>query len=130
VIEWAGKAGLGLDALDGDGRYSLITALIETDRWDEALAATRCLSSDDFEMTPALLWVAGSVLVASRLPADLRGVVLHDIPTNPAAFPLGEDSTSLEQRRLAAELMSQVAKRCAALELPREAKAAERYSLW
>ncbi|MCV0387868.1 MAG: hypothetical protein K5821_15980 [Nitrobacter sp.] len=117
-------------ALDSDGRYALLATLVETGRWTEALDIPPALVSGDFEQCPALLWLAASVLVASCLPEDLRGIVLHDVPNSPQTCPLREDGAGLEARRTARALMERLAKACADLSLPREAAAASRYSLW
>ncbi|MEG8021337.1 hypothetical protein [Sphingomonas aerolata] len=130
AIAQAEAAGLDIADFDSDGRYAMITALLENEQWDAALAATRTLSAGDFDATPALLWMTASLLVATRLPLDLRRGVLQDIPSNPAAFPLREDTESLQQRRLARELMDRAATACSELDLALEAAAARRYSLW
>ena len=129
-IEQAAKAGIDLAELDGDGRYALITGLVETGQWSNALVAVQRLDPADYALTPALLWVAATVLVANSLPADLRGAVLQDIPSNPAYFPLPDDETSIERRREARMSMMRAAKQCEELGLPLEAQAAGRYALW
>ncbi|AQR72909.1 hypothetical protein [Sphingomonas sp. LM7] len=126
----APEAGLDFANLDSDGRYSHITALVETGDWAGAVDATRMLAADDFETTPALLWVAGTALVAAQLPDDLKRSILQDIPAHPAAFPLRDDQVAREQRQLARNFMDRAAQVCAGLDLAREAAAAERYSLW
>jgi hypothetical protein len=123
-------AGIDMAALDSDGRYVMLTSHVETGRWQDAARATALLVESDFEETPALLWVAASILVASRLPDDLRGLVLQSVPGNPAGFPLGDDTASLHARRLARTLIERAAAHCDLLELPREAGGARRYGLW
>lgn len=126
----ATRAGLTFASLDCDGRCALLTALVETRRWDEALAATRAIESTDYEANPALLWIAASVLVASCLPVELRPLVLHDVPNTPGTCPLREDPAALEAQRTARALVEELAGRCDDLDLPREAAAARRYALW
>ncbi|WP_267432959.1 hypothetical protein [Sphingomonas sp. GM_Shp_1] len=126
----AQEAGIDMSHLDSDGRYSLITALMETGQWERALEATRALQIDDFEATPALLWITGTLLVAVQLPSDLKSLVLQDIPQYPRALPLRDDEASREQRQLAGTFMERAAAACVDLGLSREAQAATRYSLW
>jgi hypothetical protein len=130
ALDRAQQAGLGMPALDSDGRCALLASLVETRRWSEAIAATEALDSADYEANPALLWIAASVLVASCLPAELRPIVLHDIPNNPLTCPLREDPAALEAQRTARALADTLAERCDTLNLPREAAAARRYALW
>jgi len=129
-LERAAAAGLDLGALDGDGRYALITAHLEEREWPKALTAVEALDPADFAATPALLWVAATVLVGSGLPEDLRGAILQDIPSNPAYFPLSDTETALNQRRRARSLIERAAQRCAELDVQPEARAADRYALW
>lgn len=130
ALSRARDAAIGVDQLDGDGRYSIITALIECGEWDGALDAIRALETEDFEATPALLWVAATALVAVQLPDDLKPGVLQDIPPHPRALPLREDTASRVQRQLALSFMERAAAVCGDLGLTREAMAAERYCLW
>ena len=122
--------GLDFEMLDADGRFALITLLIEADAWAEARAAAARLAPEDFDEQPALLWIAATVLVAATLPADLRRSVLQDLPINTAIFRLPEGEAARAERRVAQAQMMAVAGRCAALDLPEEAGAAERYALW
>lgn len=126
----AAKAGIQFEQLDGDGRFAWITSAIEVGQWSEALHAIRQLSEADFEQTPSLLYVAGTGLVAARVPADLRPAVLQDIPPNANWFKLAEDGPAIEERHLARAYMEEVAERCRTLGLEAEAQAARRYSLW
>lgn len=128
--ERAAAAGIDAAAVDSDGRYVLVTAWLEVGQWPTALEAVEALDPADFAETPALLWLAATVLVASDLRDDLRPAVLQDTPTNPAHFPLSHDEVALDRRRRARALMLRVTARCRELELPYVARAAERYALW
>lgn len=130
ALEQACRIELGFDKLDGDGRFTFLSALVETKRWADAIAAIRMIREEDFDQTPALLWIAATTLVAARLPDDLKPSVLQDIPPNPAHFKLPEDRASLDERRLARQLLDDVAKRCEKLGLSRETLVARRYALW
>lgn len=130
ALDYAARAGLSFAQLDGDGRLAWINAAIEAGRWSDAVQRIGQLGEGDFEQTPALLWAGASALVAARLPDDLKGSVLQDIPPGAAHFPLPDDSAALEGRRLAARLMREASVRCADLDLPVEALVAGRYALW
>lgn len=130
MLERARAAEIGLEALDGDGRYVLISNLLQADRWEEALRAIADLGAADYDAAPALLWVAATALVADTLPPDLRPAVLQDVPIHPADLPLAESGEAVAQRRTARALMLDCERHCRALGLDREAAAAERYALW
>ena len=116
--------------LDGDGRFSWITAALGAGNWQLAFDAVRALEARDFDETPVLLWIAATVLVAIHLPGDLRRSVLYDVPLSPRAFPLSDEPQAIEQRRLAITFFERAATQCAALGLADEAAAATRYALW
>lgn len=124
------QMGLTPDMLDSDGRFALLSAQVQAADWPAALATVRSLESTDYDATPALMWLAATVLVASCLPEQLRSFALHDIPSSPHTVPLREGETALEARRIARDLMDALAERCDALGLPHQAAAARRYSLW
>lgn len=124
------QMGLTPDMLDSDGRFALLSAQLQAGDWTAALATARSLQSADYENTPALMWLAATVLVASCLPEQLRPFVLHNVPSSPQTVPLYEGDTSLEAQRIARGLMDTLAERCDELSLPHEAAAARRYSLW
>lgn len=130
ALAHARAAGMAMRDLDSDGRYAWIATLVETGRWAEALDATQALGSTDYIETPALMWLAASILVASQLPEELRPLVLHEVPPSPRTCPLREDRAAVAARRAARELMDALGARCDALQLPMEAAAARRYALW
>ena len=130
TLDHAAEAGIGFEGLDADGRYVLIATHIEADRWDDAIAVVRQLSDADYATTPALSWIAATIIVAASVVDDIRPGVMTGVPLHPARFPLPEDRTSVAERRVAAALMVQVARACEALDLPRERDGAERFQLW
>jgi hypothetical protein len=130
ALDFVERGAIEPSAFDSDGRLALISTLVARGRIDDAVSVARTLSDADFEATPALLWIAGAAIVASRLPDDLRPLVLQNVPANPAWFPLGDDSDSVETRRIARALLKRAAQRCADLKLPKEAAATQRYALW
>jgi len=130
ALAWANDVGFGGDAFASDGRYAVLTALVDCQRWTEALELIDRLEPMDYDATPVLLWISATVLVASTLPPDLQAIVIHDVPNNASAFPMGDDARSIDRRRSARDLMERCAVRCAALDLRREAVAARRYALW
>lgn len=130
AIERAQRAGIAFAALDPDGRYAFLTALIELERWDAAFELVDQVSPADLDRCPALLWVVAGLLTMPSVPEDLRRSVLQDIPMHPAAFPLAEDTSAIVQRRRAGELLERVASECEQLDLRFEARLARRYALW
>lgn len=123
-------AKIGMETTDADGRHILLALQIQAEQWEEALASIASLSADDFERTPILYWEAATMLVAVSAPPDVRGVLLQDIPTQPALFRLREESEYLEQRRLAGRYLAAAAEASLTLDLPESAEAARRYALW
>ena len=123
-------AGIMFEGLDAEGRFVLLTFMLERGDWESMRDLVRRLGPDDYQQAPALLWFAATALVAAALPADMRPQILYDLPPNPAHFRLPEDAASLAERRLARTLLRSLAAACSDLDLRREAAAAERYGLW
>lgn len=130
ALDHAQRAAIEFDKMDADGRYAFITASIQSDAWRNARDAVDHLLDEDFAANPALLWLAAAVLVAATLPEDLRGVVLQNIPPNPAWFPLADTPQALADRARARDYLERVAIACDRLDLAGEAANARRYGLW
>ena len=126
----ADELGISQSQLDSDGSLALIGALAAVGEWTKALASVQKLEGADYEQTPALMWVAATILVASCLPEPMRQPVLYDIPVNPRMCPLREDAEALDVLRTARGLMDALAETCHSLRLPKEEQSAKRYALW
>jgi hypothetical protein len=109
ALDWHRTAGLSHSDLTPEGRYALLSAQLTCGRVQEALASAQRLTSDDFADTPALLLVSAAAFLAAAMDHELTSVLLGQPPLVIAGIPLGDDSASLAQRRMARDLFRRAA---------------------
>jgi hypothetical protein len=115
ALDWFRHAGLTFASLDADGKYYVIFAQLDSERFDDALSSCAALDAGDFEQTPALFHVAASANLASVVPRELAASALSQPPSVTLAAPLADDLASLARRRRARDLYAQAAIVAAAL---------------
>lgn len=130
AIKWLSDAGITISDLDADGRFVLITKLLELGRWDTALEYVNELQEDDFRQAPVLLHTAAMTNLAQAIPIELRTSILQQVPFQASIFPLASNEAALSYRRKAKGLFERSAIATRELGCIEVTNAAEEYALW
>jgi hypothetical protein len=130
AIGWLSKSGFTHTDLDGDGKFFLLTNLLELCRWDAALECVNGLEAQDYDCTPALLHTAAMVHLLQAIPDELKSLVLGQIPFEALNFPLASTESALNSRRNAQELFERCGLAARELNCIEVASNAEDYALW
>lgn len=130
AIQWLSNAGITISHLDADGKFVLITKILELGRWDKALEYANELQEDDFSQAPVLLHTAAMTNLAQAIPVELRTSILQQVPFQASIFPLASNETALSYRRRAKGLFERSAIATRELGCIEVTNAAEEYALW
>jgi hypothetical protein len=130
AIEWLAKSGVAHTDLDADGKFFLISNLLELDCWDTALEYANALHEEDFQQAPALFHTAAMTHLVQAIPEEFKSLVLKQIPFEARTFPLASTETSLRSRRTAQDFFRQCALVARGLGRVEVANLAEDYALW
>lgn len=104
TLAWIEQAGLGVEGLNSDGRFVLLSCRIHQADWDGAFADARKITDQDFECTPILCQTAAVAFLAETVVVDMRPFVLSGVPLDPASFPLIDAVSAINLRRDAKRL--------------------------
>ena len=129
-LQWLSQSGYTPEDLDADGKLIFITKCVEVEDWQTALTTVYALHSQDFEDTPALLFVAGMTYLAQAIPTEYRSLVLQQIPFEADSFPLNSTTEMLEFCRVARGLFERCADYAEELNLVSVMNSAADYALW
>lgn len=130
AVDWLLTTGVTFSELDGDGKFFLITKLLELGRWNNAIEYAESLHEDDFLEAPALYYTAAMANLVQVIPEDLRSNVPKQVPFEAASFPLGSDEASLKHRREAHDLLKRSGFVMRELGCVEVAHLADDYALW
>ena len=129
ALAWIGSSGLALSDLDSDGRLFLIVTQLEESLFDDALANSVALASEDFEDAPALSYVAANAHLASVVPREVVRLVLSQPQFTMGAVPLADDDSSRRTRVRAQHLYQDAAVAADDLHCPQAANQARDLAL-
>jgi hypothetical protein len=110
AVAWWVRAGIQFDEFSGDGKQSVLTALLRTSKWNDATLHGASLNEEDFSEAPVLLYLAAFTHLIQAVAEDLRSYVVTQVPVESDDFPLSSDPAGLAQRRRAIELFDRAAK--------------------
>ncbi len=130
ALKWLTDSGLALHDLDSDGKFFALQKMMETERWANALTVLDNLAASDLAETPALSYLAANVHLAQTVVPELRPSLRFGLPSDPRAFPLADDKTSLEHRRKAEEFFRLASDSTRSLGFERPANEAADLALW
>lgn len=130
AVEWLSTAGISLSDLDADGKFFLITKLLELGSWNTALEYAQSLNQSDFEEAPVLLYTATMANLVQAVPVELRSNLPRQVPFEAARFPLASDESSLAYRRRARDLLQQSISVARELGCVEASYLIEDYALW
>src|ERR1700730_4922462 len=130
AVDWLSTVDISLSDLDADGKFFLITKLLELGRWNMALEYTESLNQGDYEDAPVLFYTAAIVNLMQAIPAELRSSLPRQVPFEAARFPLASDETSLAHRRKAQNLLEKSISIVRELGCVEASYLIEDYALW
>ena len=130
ALDWLQKAGMDASKLDSEGKFWLLTAQLESRKWESAQATADALTTEDLKATPALHHAKAIALLLGTVPSEFRALVLKQLPLEAASFPIAADASSLDARRKAQTLFFASAEMAHKLNCPRAASISYEYGLW
>ncbi len=130
AIDWLTKSGISFSDLDADGKYFLLTKLLEIRLWDRALEYANNVQEEDFQRAPILFHVAAKANLVQAIPDELKSFVMQQTPIEALSFPLASNETSLKSRRKAQELFYKFADVAKKLDCVEVANIAGDYAIW
>lgn len=130
AIEWLAKSGITHADLDADGKFFLITKLLDLSHWDIALEYVNALQKKDYQYTPALFHIAAMTHLVQAIPEEFKSLVLKQIPFEARTFPLASNEASLRSRGKAQDLFHKCALVARELGCVEVANLADDYALW
>ncbi|OPY78425.1 MAG: hypothetical protein A4E65_02222 [Syntrophorhabdus sp. PtaU1.Bin153] len=130
TIGWLTDTGTTATDLDADGKYFLMTLYLGSSEWISAFECLDAITDNDLRETPALYHVSAITRLLSTVPAELRSVVLNQVPFNATDFPLASDVDSIRLRRLAKQEFARAAETERTLHCPKAAAIDDEYELW
>ena len=130
AIHWLKESDIKATDLDPDGKSYLLTQQLKLARWEAGLETLGTIATHDFDETPILHHLAGITKLSIAVPADLRAVVLNEVPFEALGFPLASDAVAMEARRDAHTYFRAAVEVAQRLECPRAAEIDDVYALW
>lgn len=130
MVDWLATVGFKISDLDVDGKFLVITKLLELGQWTTAFEHAKSLEEEDFRQGPVLLHTAAMANLVQAIPPELRSTVLQQIPFDAGTFPLAADEPSIRAIRMARDLFSRCAPAARELGCEEVANAADDYVLW
>jgi hypothetical protein len=88
------------------------------------------VTEDDFREAPVLHHMVAIAYLLSAVPAELRAIVLNQIPFEAASFPLASNADAIFARRLAQQHFVEAGKVERQLNLFKAARIDDEYKLW
>jgi hypothetical protein len=86
ALDWMSGAGLTIEDLDPDGKVALISAALESERWDAALQCANACTSSDYEEAPALLHFTGLAKLMQTIEPSLRSSAIRHVQLRSTPF--------------------------------------------
>lgn len=130
ALSWFEDANISIRELFVDGQISLLTLLINQQRWDQALTEVNQLIQDDLLSTTTLKYFTALILLCSSVVESARNQLLIGVPILVRNFPFKSDIDSISLRKKAVCLFRSVANELEGNDLEAVRKIASDYALW
>lgn len=130
ALKWMIDAGYTADDLDSDGKNIFLSYQLLLGHWDDAARTVCALSETNFEEAPTLHQLAALTTMIVAVPADLRAVVLTQIPFEAKNFPLASHAVAMEARRNAHKHFLNGVEAAKKLSCQQAARMYDEYALW
>ena len=130
AITWLATVRTEITGLDSDGRCFLLNHNLSIEDWDGAKVVVASLNEQDYASSPALNHLTAITTLLIAIPAELRQVVLTQVPFNAANFPLAADADAMVARKDAKNRFDAAATVASSLNLLSTANEYQEYALW
>ena len=130
AVQWMHDARYKAGDLDADGKNLLLNYQFQLDYWDDVARTVGSFSESDFEEAPILHHSVALAKLSIAVPADFRAVILKQIPSNAADFPLASDAVAMDARGAAHSHFLNGVETAGQLGCPHAARMDDEYALW
>ena len=130
AVDWLKDAGIEVADLDSDGKYFLLSLLLELADWEAARRCVDELTDENISEAPALYYMVAMAYLLKTVPEEFRASVFRQPPFHARDFPLAPDETSISERRKARNYFIEARNVARDLNYFEAVKICEEYALW
>ncbi len=130
AITWLKTAQIDIMDLDADGKFFLLSKLIQVERLDLAKGYLEAITDRDLLEAPVLHQAIAMVHLLQTVTPEFHIPVLLQVPLDAAHFPLAADLNALDERREAHKHFLALAEKTRQLNYLQTASLYEEYALW
>lgn len=131
AVDWLKTAGIEVADLDSDGKYFLLSLLLELADWEAARRCVNELTDEHIRETPVLYYMMAMTCLMKAVPEEFRASIFRQPPFLPARdFPLAPDEASMSERRKARNYFIEAGNVAQDLNYFEAVKICEEYALW
>lgn len=130
ALTWLSQVCYSPIDLDSDGKFHFVTKCFDAKEWATAVRAVESFTNEDFDETPALLFVAAMAHLLQGVPEEFRRLVRQQVPFELESFPLSTTSEMLEHYLKAKAYFHACASAAERLQMNTAADMAADYALW
>ena len=130
AVDWLKDAGIEVADLDSDGKYFLLSLLLELADWEAARGCVDELTDENIGEAPALYYMMAMACLLRTVPEEFRASVFRQPPFHARDFPLAPDEASINERRKARNYFIEAGNVARDLNYFEAVKICEEYALW
>lgn len=130
AVDWLKDAGIEVADLDSDGKYFLLSLLLELADWEAARGCVDELTDENIGEAPALYYMMAMACLLKTVPEEFRASVFRQPPFHARDFPLAPDEASINERRKARNYFIEAGNIARDLNYFEAVKICEEYALW
>ena len=130
ALDWMQAAGIDTEDLDPEGKNILLMHMLKLGQWAAARETLDAVNDNDRRDAPVLHHITAIIYLLGTVPVEFRGVVLNQLPFQPADFPLASDARAIDARRLARKHFVKATEAAKQLDCPVAATGDDEYALW
>ena len=130
AVDWLKEAGIEVADLDSDGKYFLLSLLLELADWEAAHGCVDELTDENIGEASALYYMMAMACLLRTVPEEFRASVFRQPPFHARDFPLAPDEASISERRKARNYFIEAGNVARDLNYFEAVKICEEYVLW
>lgn len=130
ALDWMQAAAVDTKDLDADGKSILLTHQLQLGQWEAARESVDAVNDNDQYDAPVLYHYMAITYLLGTVPIEFRGIVLNQLPFQPADFPLASDAAAIDTRMYARQHFDKAAEVARQLDCPEAAIIDDEYALW
>lgn len=130
AVDWLKTAAIEVEDMDSDGRYFLLSLLLELADWEAARGCVDELTDEHIRETPVLYYMMAMTCLMKAVPEEFRASIFTQPPFYARDFPLAPDEASMSERRKARNYFIEAGNVARDLDYFEAVKICEEYVLW